>query len=512
MAAEIEEERLVGEPLRDLLDRMVAVEELVDLLGQVVDLVEDERELAGRHRPADLRQLQRDEVQQRHLRGEGLRGGDADLEPAARVEDRVDLARDLRAHHVRDRDGAGALLAGELHRLDRVARLAGLRDPDHERVLVDHRVAVDPLGGDVRLDRDPRPLLDHVAADDARVVGGAAGEDDDPAQLLELLLGVTEPLEHERAVANAVADRLGDGLGLLVDLLEHERLVAALLGAFVVPVELDRIVLDPGAVDAREDRAFGRDRDDVAVVGELHLARLLQEGGRVRGEEHLAAADPDHERRLVPRGDEHVGVIVMDDDEGEVALELGERAPDRLGEIALVVALDQVRDGLRVGLGAERVSLRDQALAELAVVLDDPVQDDRHLRAVAAGQRVRVRLGDAAVRRPARVAEPVVGLGAVRARRLLQVLEVADRADVLEPVSLAERDPGGVVAAVLESLEALEQQLLALSRPDVSDDPAHASPPSPTLIRNASENAEEPGAPPASSRASRAPSSRGLRS
>jgi hypothetical protein len=64
------------------------------------------------------------------------------------------------------------------------ARLARLRDPDHERVLVDHRVAVDPLGGDVRLDRDPRPLLDHVPADDARVVGGAAGEDHDPAQLL----------------------------------------------------------------------------------------------------------------------------------------------------------------------------------------------------------------------------------------------------------------------------------------------------------------------------------------
>ena len=365
----------------------------------------------------------------------------------------------------------------ELHRLDRVARLARLRDPDHERVLVDHRVAVDPLGGDVRLDGDPRPLLDHVPADDARVVRGAAGEDHDPAQLLELVLGMAEPVQDERAVADAVADRLGDGLGLLVDLLEHERLVAALLGALVVPVELDRIVLDPGAVDACEDGALGRDRDDVAVVGELHLARLLQERGRVRGEEHLAVADPDHERRLVPRGDEDVGVVVVDDDEGEVPFELGERALDRLREIAVVVALDQVRDGLRVGLGAERVPLGDQALTQLAVVLDDPVQDDRHLRAVAAGQRVRVRLGDAAVRRPARVAEPVVRLRAVRPRGLLQVLEIADRADVLEPAGFAQRDPGGVVAAVFEPLEPLQQELLALPWPDVSDDSAHARPP-----------------------------------
>ena len=116
----------------------------------------------------------------------------------------------------------------------------------------------------------------------------------------------------------------------------------------------------------------------------------------------------------------------------------------------------------------------DQALAQLAVVLDDPVQDDRHLRAVAADQRVRVRLRDASVRRPARVAEAVLGLGAVGTRSLLQVLEVADGADVLEPVSLAERDPGGVVAAVLEPLETLDQELLALPRPDVSDDSAHA--------------------------------------
>ena len=46
-----------------------------------------------------------------------------------------------------------------------------------------------------------------------------------------------------------------------------------------------------------------------------------------------------------------------------------------------------------------------QALAQLAVVLDDPVEDDRELAAVAAGERMRVPLGDAAVRRPARVAE-----------------------------------------------------------------------------------------------------------
>ena len=107
-----------------------------------------------------------------------------------------------------------------------------------------HRVAVDPLARDVGLDRDARPLLDRVPADDAGVVGGAAGDDHDPAQVAQLLLGHAEALEHEVAVADAVADRLGDALGLLVDLLEHERLVAGALGGVVVPVDLDDLVLD----------------------------------------------------------------------------------------------------------------------------------------------------------------------------------------------------------------------------------------------------------------------------
>ena len=136
-------------------------------------------------------------------------------------------------------------------------------------------------------------------------------------------------------------------------------------------------------------------------------------------------------------------------------------------------------DDFGVGLGREGVPVGDQLRRQLAVVLDDPVQDDRDLRGVAAGQRMRVLLGDAAVRRPARVTEAVCVRPGVRAGRVLQVLEVADRANVLEPVVLAQRDAGRVVAAVLEAAQPFEQERLRLSRPDVSDDPAHWPPSDP---------------------------------
>ncbi len=277
---------------------------------------------------------------------------------------------------------------------------------------------------------------------------------------------------------DAVADRLGDAFGLLVDLLEHERLVARPLRRGVVPVDLDHVVLDgcAGRGVADRDRAR-RDRDDLAVVRKLDATSLGQEGCEVRREEVLAVAEPDHHRRLVANADEMVRMVVVDDDEGEMALESPVRAPHRFDEVAVVRLLEQVRDHLGVGLRPEGVAGGEKLVAQLAVVLDDAVQDDREFRVGARLEWVRVLLGDAAVRRPACVAEPGRRLRAVRARLLLQDLEVADGARVLEPVLLEQDDPGGVIASVLEPFEPLDEQRLRRPVADVPDDPAHTEPP-----------------------------------
>src|SRR5439155_10066066 len=68
---------------------------------------------------------------------------------------------------------------------------------------------------------------------------------------------------------------------------------------------------------------------------------------------------------------------------------------------------------------------------------------------------------------------------------LLQVVEVADRADVIEAFVLEHGETGRVVAAVLEALQAVDEKRLDPSRADVSDDPAHG-PTKPPL------NAESP--------------------
>ncbi len=192
---------------------------------------------------AQLRQTQPEQIHDGDLTDERLRRGDADLEARAGEQDPVGVAGGLRAHHVRDGQHAGAALARQPHRRERVGGLARLGDPEHEVAGADDGVAVAVLGGDVDLDGQPRPLFDRVAADQPGVVGGAAGDDHDPLDALEDRLVEARPSSCEVdpvATGRAVGDRVGDGVGLFVDLLQHERLVSALLGGLLVPVDGDR--------------------------------------------------------------------------------------------------------------------------------------------------------------------------------------------------------------------------------------------------------------------------------
>ena len=109
---------------------------------------------------------------------------------------------------------------------------------------------------------------------------------------------------------HAVGDGLRDRVRLLVDLLEHEGLVAALLGGVLVPVDLLDLALLLGAAEGSRKRVpCGGHDDDLVVLDQLHAARLGQEGGDRRGDEALAVADAHHQRALLARADEHLGLV-----------------------------------------------------------------------------------------------------------------------------------------------------------------------------------------------------------
>ncbi len=103
--------------------------------------------------------------------------------------------------------------------------------------------------------------------------------------------------------------------------------------------------------------------------------RVGEDRGHVRGEERLAVAEPDHEGHVHPGADEPVRLATVHDRDGVGAVGAGQGVADRRGEVAVIGLLDEVGEGLRVGLGGQRVAARLQAVAQLAEVLDDPVVD-----------------------------------------------------------------------------------------------------------------------------------------
>ncbi len=130
---------------------------------------------------------------------------------------------------------------------------------------------------------------------------------------------------------------------------------------------------------------------------------------------------------------------------------------------------------------------RLQLLAQLGVVLDDPVEDDVDVVGAVA-VRVGVLLGDAAVGGPARVREAdrrlllgdgdgaalLLGLG----DGVAKVGEVADGAHGLDPALVEQADAGGVIAAVFELLETGNEEVPAGPAAHISDDAAHSARPS----------------------------------
>ncbi len=279
---------------------------------------------------------------------------------------------------------------------------------------------------------------------------------------------------------DAPAEGVLQGLRLLVDLLEHEVLVAALLGLDGIPGKVVGGALDrrPGAVDDR-DRAAPQARH-VAVLEEDDVPGVGEQRGRVGGEEPLVGRDAEHQRRAAARRDDLLVGGERDGSEGVHPLELGDGALHRGKQIARAVpevVREQVGDHFGVGVGGEGPALGLQAALERQEVLDDPVVDHRDAPAQAlVGVGVERPLG-AAVGRPAGVAEAEAAGERLPGELLGQPVELALGADGLEAALAHHGDARRVVAAVLEPAQAVDEPRHDVARADVSDDSTHGATP-----------------------------------
>ncbi len=197
---------------------------------------------------------------------------------------------------------------------------------------------------------------------------------------------------------------------------------------------------------------------------------------RIAGQEGLALAYAQHQRRTGARADHALRLVAAKHGDGVRALQAPGGPLHSLEDVAVVEVVDQVGDDLGVGLALEVVALGLQLGAQFVMVFDDAVVHQRHARlAVRAGGEMRVRvvhLGRA-MRGPAGV-----GDAGARGHRFLRHLgselgHARRAAAAAQCAVLVHGHAAGVVATVLMPLQAFDQDRNDVARTDGADNATH---------------------------------------
>ena len=141
--------------------------------------------------------------------------------------------------------------------------------------------------------------------------GRSAGEDRDPVHGRELRIADLHLFEEHfpRVLRDAPENRLACGGRLLEDLLEHEMLVARLLGHDRIPEDALRRLGNRAAEEVGELDAGPRDDGHLLVAEEHDVARMHQDRGDVRGDEEFPVAEPDDDGRAITDRDDFAGIV-----------------------------------------------------------------------------------------------------------------------------------------------------------------------------------------------------------
>ena len=207
---------------------------------------------------------------------------------------------------------------------------------------------------------------------------------------------------------------------------------------------------------------------------------MRHDGARIGGDDVLILAHPHHEGRALTGDDQDVRLLLADHGDGVGAPHLPQRRLHGGLEVAVVQLADQVHQHLGVGLRFEGVALLLEVGLQRDVVLDDAIVDESDAVTVRLIVAVRVGVADArlAVGGPAGVGD-THGAGKLLplAEHLLQHPDPPRRPRHVDP-AVDDGQACGVVAAILQPLEPLQQERLSRLVADIRDDSTHWRTPS----------------------------------
>ena len=172
----------------------------------------------------------------------------------------------------------------------RVGGLTRLRNDNRQHLLGNDRIAIPELAAIIDLDRNARQFLDHEFAGQRRMPTGSTRDDFDRLELAKFLRRDTHLVQEHpaRFLADAAQHGIADCPWLLKDLLEHEVLVAALLGHDGVPKNVRDLPLDEFALKIGQTDAIGGEDGHISIGKEEHVTGVAEDRGHIGGDEVFA--------------------------------------------------------------------------------------------------------------------------------------------------------------------------------------------------------------------------------
>ncbi len=263
------------------------------------------------------------------------------------------------------------------------------------------------------------------------------------------------------------------GVRLVVDLLFHEVPVVALFHQGGGGRDDALWPGDAVAGGVEDAGAVVVDGDEIALV---QIGDAVGEGAHRQGvgaDEHFADAMAHHQGTAAAGAHDQLVLAVDEDTQRKGAGQAVQGGLERNQRVRapIDVVVQELGDDLGVGVALEGAPLGLQLLAQLGIVLNDPVM---HQGDSAGPLGVGVALGRGAVGGPAGVADADGAEQGVLVQHGLQGADLALGAAAFDMVADHGGDAGGVVAAVLESFEAVDQTLGHRLHADDANDAAHA--------------------------------------
>ena len=235
-------------------------------------------------------------------------------------------------------------------------------------------------------------------------------------------------------------------------------------------------------VEVSEAHTFRRNDGKVAISKEKQIAGVIQNRGNIGGDEVFVFAQPNDSRRAIAGGDNLVRFINRNYGQRKTpvswvtVLRTASSSDGRCPfPVIHVVLLDHVGDDFGIGFGGELMSFFGELPLQRNVILDDPVMhDDDSPRAIA--MRVSIFFSGTAVGGPAGMADSIGSIERLEADNFFEVAEFAFGAADLQAVTIAaNRDTGGVITAIFEPPQTIQNDRYNPLLANISDNSAHDS-------------------------------------